>query len=129
MTNKEIVLKAMKEFFGDRDATAIDRYWHESYIQHNPSMINGHEGLKNILSILDAGFTWKPGIIVEENNVVITHSLVHGWGPVPVIVVDIFRFEDGKIAEHWDVVQEETPASKSANGNSMTSFNNLKNEK
>lgn len=129
MTNKEIVLKAMKEFFGDRDATAINRYWHESYIQHNPSMINGHEGLKNILSILDAGFTWKPGIVVEENNVVITHSLVNGWGPVPVIVVDIFRLEDGKIAEHWDVVQEETLASKSANGNSMTSFNNVKNEK
>jgi predicted SnoaL-like aldol condensation-catalyzing enzyme len=122
MTNKEIVLKAMKEFFGHRDITAINRYWHESYIQHNPSMINGHEGLKNILNILDSGFTWEPGIIVEENNVVITHSLVHGWGSSPVIVVDIFRFEDGKIAEHWDVVQEETPASKSANGNPMTSF-------
>jgi predicted SnoaL-like aldol condensation-catalyzing enzyme len=122
MSNKEIVLKAMKELFGNRDTTAINRYWHESYIQHNPSMINGHEGLKNILSILDSGFTWEPGIIVEENNLVITHSLVHGWGTVPVIVVDIFRFEDGKIAEHWDVVQEETPASKSANGNSMTSF-------
>lgn len=85
-------------------------------------MINGHEGLRNLLPVLDSRFKWKPGIIVEENDVVITHSLVHGWGPVPVIVVDIFRLEDGKIAEHWDVVQEETPTSKSASGNSMTSF-------
>lgn len=57
-------------------------------------MINGHEGLKNLLPFLDANFKWQPGIIVEENDVVITHSLVNGWGPVPVIVVDIFRLEN-----------------------------------
>jgi predicted SnoaL-like aldol condensation-catalyzing enzyme len=122
MGNKEIVLKAMNELFHEKDSNAIERYWHESYVQHNPSMINGHKGLKDLLTILDANFKWQPGIIVEENNIVITHSLVHGWGPVPVIVVDIFRLTDGKIAEHWDVVQEETDASKSVSGNSMTSF-------
>lgn len=122
MKNKEIVLKAMNELFHEKDSTAIEKYWHENYQQHNPSMINGHEGLKQLLPVLDASFKWQPGIIVEENDIVITHSLVHGWGPTPVIVVDIFRLKDGKIAEHWDVVQEEIPASKSANGNSMTSF-------
>lgn len=122
MTNKDIVLKAMNELFHEKDSTAIERYWHESYQQHNPSMINGHEGLKQLLPVLDSNFKWKPGIIVEENDTVITHSLVHGWGPSPVIVVDIFRLEEGKIAEHWDVVQEEIPVSKSANGNAMTSF-------
>lgn len=122
MKNKELILKAMNALFHEKDSTAIERYWHESYQQHNPSMINGHEGLRNLLPVLDPGFSWKPGIIVEENDIVITHSLVHGWGPAPVIVVDIFRLEDGKIAEHWDVVQEEVPVSKSANGNAMTSF-------
>ena len=122
MGNKEIVLKAMNELFHEKDSKAIERYWHESYKQHNPSMIDGHDGLKKLLPVLDANFKWKPGIIVEENDIVVTHSLVHGWGAVPVIVVDIFRLEDGKIAEHWDVVQEETPASKSASGNAMTSF-------
>ena len=122
MGNKEIVLKAMNELFQEKDSRAIDRYWHVSYEQHNPSMINGHEGLRNLLTMLDGSFNWNPGIIIEENDVVITHSLVYGWGPVPVIVVDIFRLEDGKIAEHWDVVQEEIPALKSANGNPMTSF-------
>ena len=129
MSNKQIVLKAMNELFHKKDSEAIQRYWHEAYVQHNPSMINGHEGLKNLLPFLDTNFKWQPGIMIEENNIVITHSLVHGWGPVPVIVVDIFRLEDGKIAEHWDVVQEETLASKSANGNSMTSFNITQNEK
>ena len=123
MTNKEIVVKAMKEFFVDRDHTAIERYWHESYIQHNPSMINGHQGLKNILQFIEPGFKWKTGIFIESTDLVLAHSQVHGWGPAPLIVVDIFRFEHGKIAEHWDVVQEEMPASKTASGNPMTSFN------
>jgi len=122
MTNKEIVLKAMDEFFHQRDVSALNKYWQESYLQHNPSMINGHEGLKNILGILDKDFKWNPGIVVDQGDIVVTHSLVRGWGPVPVIVADIFRLEDGKIAEHWDVVQEEVPASKSAVGNAMTSF-------
>ncbi|RZJ73039.1 nuclear transport factor 2 family protein [Flavobacterium sp.] len=122
MTNKQIVLKAMEEFFHQRDNTAIERFWQKDYKQHNPSMTNGHDGLKDILSILDANFKWEPGIIVEQDNIVITHSLVQGWGPIPVIVVDIFRLEKGKIAEHWDVVQEAVPASKSASGNAMTSF-------
>ncbi len=123
MNNKEIVLKAMNELFHQKDSSAIERYWQESYQQHNPSMINGHKGLRDLLPFLDKDFKWQPGIIVEQGDIVITHSLVHGWGPAPVIVVDIFRLEDGKITEHWDVVQQETPASESASGNAMTSFN------
>lgn len=122
MGSKEIVRNAMHELFHNKDKSAIERYWHETYVQHNPTMINGHVGLENLLPVLDPNFKWEPGIIVEDNNIVITHSLVHGWGPVPVIVVDIFRLENGKIAEHWDVVQEAVPAVKAANGNEMTSF-------
>ena len=129
MSNKEIVLKAMNELFHEKDSRAIERYWHESYVQHNPSMINGHEGLRNLLPMLDSNFKWQPGIIVEENNIVITHSLIHRWGPVQFIVVHIFRIEDVKIAEHLHVVQQETPTLKSASGNVMTSFNVLTNEK
>ncbi|MCE7054198.1 nuclear transport factor 2 family protein [Algoriphagus sp. AGSA1] len=122
MGNKEIVLRAMNELFHEKDSTAIERYWHKSYQEHNPSMINGHEGLRMLLSVLDSGFKWNPGIIVEENDIVIAQSLVNKWGPVPVILVDIFRLKDGKIAEHWDVIQEEVLALKSAYGNVMTSF-------
>ncbi|WPR77305.1 nuclear transport factor 2 family protein [Algoriphagus sp. NG3] len=114
MGNKEIVLRAMNELFYEKDSTAIERYWHKSYLQHNPSMKNGHEGLRRLLTVLDSGYEWNPTIIVEENDIVISQSLVNKWGPVPIILVDIFRLEDGKIAEHWDMIQEEVLALKSA---------------
>jgi predicted SnoaL-like aldol condensation-catalyzing enzyme len=40
-----------------------------------------------------------------------------------MIAVDIFRVENGKITEHWDVLQEEITADKSANGNAMFPIN------
>ena len=36
-----------------------------------------------------------------------------------MIAVDIFRMKDGKVVEHWDVMQEEVPAAKTASGNAM----------
>lgn len=74
MENKEIVLEAMNELFHERDSKAIERYWHESYVQHNPSIESGHEGLKKLLDLLDSNFKWQPGIIVEENDIVISYS-------------------------------------------------------
>jgi predicted SnoaL-like aldol condensation-catalyzing enzyme len=47
------------------------------------------------------------------------HGRYVGWGPKPMVGVDIFRVANGRIAEHWDVLQEEVPAAQSANGNSM----------
>jgi len=40
-------------------------------------------------------------------------------GPKPMVAVDIFRLADGNLIEHWDVLQEEVPAQRSANGNGM----------
>lgn len=47
------------------------------------------------------------------------HGRYTGFGPKPLVVVDIFRLKRGKIVEHRDVTQEDEPASKTANGNPM----------
>jgi predicted SnoaL-like aldol condensation-catalyzing enzyme len=56
---------------------------------------------------------------VADSEYVIVHGRYVGWGPKPMVAVDIFRVADGKIAEHWDAMQEEVPAAQSANANSM----------
>jgi predicted SnoaL-like aldol condensation-catalyzing enzyme len=56
---------------------------------------------------------------VAEGDRVMVHGRYVGWGPKPMIAVDIFRLADGKVAEHWDVMQEEAPAAATASGNPM----------
>jgi predicted SnoaL-like aldol condensation-catalyzing enzyme len=47
------------------------------------------------------------------------HGRYIGWAPKPLVAVDIFRVVDGKLVEHWDVMQEEVPAGQTASGNAM----------
>jgi predicted SnoaL-like aldol condensation-catalyzing enzyme len=116
--NTEIVLTAMRELFIEKDVTAVDRYWSDPYVQHNPNMPNGTDTLRAVAPTLE-GFSWEPQRIVAQGDLVFTHSLVHGWAEKPVVIVDIFRLDNGHIVEHWDVVQELVPAEASANGNHM----------
>jgi len=79
----------------------------------------GVDVIKALLAKLPADFTYEPGLVVAEGDYVVIHGRYVGWGPKPVVAVDIFRVANGKIAEHWDVIQEEVPAAQTANGNSM----------
>ncbi|MFG3322821.1 nuclear transport factor 2 family protein [Streptomyces sp. NPDC048171] len=116
--NVGIVLTAMRELFAEKDLTAIDRYWAEPYIQHSPRMPNGLDALRDVVPGLE-GFSWEPQRIAAQGDLVFTHSIVHGWAPGPVAIVDIFRLDDGRIVEHWDVVQDIVAPEESVNGNPM----------
>ena len=118
-SNKEIVRKAMIELFVKRDVTAIDRYWGSPYVQHNPHIPSGHEALPAIIGGLGADFKYEPGMIVAEGDLVMIHGRYTGWGPKPMVAVDIFLVKDGKLVEHWDTMQEEVPAADTKSGNSM----------
>lgn len=117
--NKSLVEKAMTELFVKRDPTAVERYWGNGYVQHNPTIANGSEELPGIVKGLPSTFTYEPGMAVAQGDVVMIHGRYAGWGPKPLVVVDIFRVADGKLVEHWDVVQEEVPADKTKSGNPM----------
>ncbi|MFD5199818.1 nuclear transport factor 2 family protein [Streptomyces sp. NPDC058375] len=116
--NTEIVLTAMRELFAEKDLTALDRYWAEPYVQHSPRMPSGLETLRATVPELE-GFSWEPQRIAAQGHLVFTHSVVHGWASDPVVIVDIFRLEDGRIVEHWDVVQELVPPGATVSGHPM----------
>ena len=117
--NKALVLEGIKGVFIDRDPTILDRLFSNHYRQHNPQIPNGTAALKALLGKLPATFKYEPGLVVAEGDYVAIHGRYIGWGPKPMVAVDIFRVANGKIAEHWDVLQEEVPAAQTANGNSM----------
>jgi predicted SnoaL-like aldol condensation-catalyzing enzyme len=118
--NKELVTTAYQELFGAKDLSALDRYFKDDYIQHNPTVPTGREALRQAL--LSFGFDKAPKSKVEFARVAAEGDLVwlhtRGfWAGAESVIVDIFRVEDGKIAEHWDVIQP-IPAT-SANKNGM----------
>lgn len=109
MTNKEVVAAMYKEFFNDHDVDAALKYVKEDYIQHNPGVTQGRAGLME-------GFAQKfkveptfhleiQQMIAEDDKVVVYLKNVDPEGKTKCRVVDIYRLEDGKLAEHWDVLQ------------------------
>lgn len=109
-SNKALVLKAYQELFGDHDLSAVDRYWAKDYIQHNPYMADGTEAVKRYVEKI--GLLQGPKFRVEflrvaaEGDLVFleTHQPKMGDNPA-MVIVDIFRVANGKLAEHWDVMQ------------------------
>jgi predicted SnoaL-like aldol condensation-catalyzing enzyme len=106
-SNKDFVVKAVTELFSNKDLTAIDRYWADSYLQRNPVLASTSAVLKEALKDMPADMTYEIGMVIAEGDLVAIHGRYTGWGPTPLIVVDIYRVENGKIAEHWDVGQNE----------------------
>ena len=117
--NKALVLAGIKGVFVDRDPAVLDRLFSDDYRQHNPLIANGTAAIKAVIAGLSPDFKYEPGLVVADGEYVMIHGRYTGWGPKPLVAVDIFRVANGKITEHWDVMQEEVPATQSANGHSM----------
>jgi predicted SnoaL-like aldol condensation-catalyzing enzyme len=117
-TNKEVVLKALKGAFTEGDATVVDRYFSPDYVQHNPVIPNGAKAIAKLIPTLK-DLSYEIGMVVAEGDLVMVHGRYVGWGPKPLVAVDIFKVKNGKVVEHWDVMQEEVPASATASGNPM----------
>ncbi|USX25103.1 nuclear transport factor 2 family protein [Oxalobacteraceae bacterium OTU3CINTB1] len=110
--NKALVLEAMLSLFQRRDASAVDRFYAPHYVQHNPNIAQGRDALRKLVSNLSEAVYYEPGLIVAEGDLVALHGRIRGWAEEPQVVVDLFRIENGMLAEHWDVLQDEVPLSK-----------------
>ena len=100
---------------------AVAKYLGPNYRQHNPGSADGPEGLIPTMKWFTQNFPelrMEPKRIIAEGDYVVLHShLILKPGDRGTAVVDIFRLENGKIVEHWDVVQEVPETS--ANNNTM----------
>jgi predicted SnoaL-like aldol condensation-catalyzing enzyme len=115
--NKELVLKAFDTLFNKRDYAAAEKFWSPHYIQHSAHIAPGREGLFNLIKSTPPTLRYEHGTVVADGDYVILHGRFSGMGlPVNWIAADILRIEDGVLAEHWDVIQDEASQSLSKSG-------------
>lgn len=118
--NKQIVTAAYQRIFGDLDTTAVDDYMSEDFIQHNPTIADGPEGVKALVQMLATKGIPKQKIefkhIIAEGDIVILHSR-YGMADKEWRFIDIYRVTNSKIVEHWDAMMQ--MPDKRANNNPM----------
>lgn len=109
--NKAFVIEAMTETLVNGNVDAVDKYFAPTYIQHNPDVSSGTEAFKGLVGMLSQGEGIKAEFVrvIGDGDMVAVHARYTGFGPKPVIAFDVFRLEDGKLAEHWDNLIEEQP--------------------
>lgn len=111
-----------EDSFGQHDITAVDKYISSDYIQHNPKVADGQQPLKDFLVPFNAIKVKGPVDIrhtAASGDLVWLHLKTTGFNGEPLAIIDIFRVKDGKIVEHWDVIQEIPPLSESKNSHPM----------
>jgi predicted SnoaL-like aldol condensation-catalyzing enzyme len=119
--NKKTVLEFYEAGLNKKDFDAAAKFFGPRYIQHNPTAPDGIEGFKAFIGFLREKFPDSRSEIKRafaDGDYVILH--VHSVREKDTrgrAIVDIFRLENGKIVEHWDVVQE--IPEKAANSNGM----------
>jgi predicted SnoaL-like aldol condensation-catalyzing enzyme len=120
--NKNIVQSWSELAFTQRKPEeAVAKYLGPHYRQHNPGAADGPEAfIRYVKWFVQTypDFRIESKRIIAEGDYVVLHShVIRQPDDRGMAVVDIFRFENGKIVEHWDVVQE--IPEKSANTNTM----------
>ncbi len=115
--NKALVLEAFDALFNKRDYAVAEGYWADRYIQHSAHIPPGRDGLFNLIRALPGTLTYENHLIMAEGDHVIAHGRFSGHGrPAAWIAADIVRIADGKLAEHWDVLQDEATEAQSLSG-------------
>jgi predicted SnoaL-like aldol condensation-catalyzing enzyme len=118
--NKKVVLDFYEAALNQQDFAKASQYIGSRYTQHNPNAADGPEGFKRFLEFLRDKFPNAHSDIKQafaDGDYVILH--VHGVrepGTRGAAIVDIFKLENGKVVEHWDVIQPIPEQAANSNG-------------
>lgn len=109
MSPKELVLALFTAAFIDHDPEAAGQLVTPDYIQHNPQVPTGAEGLLGMIPLVEqAGLTVTTHRVISEGDLVVLHNTFENadaFGAPTLAAFDVFRVENGKVAEHWDNLQ------------------------
>ena len=119
--NKKNVVEFYEKALNQKDFDAASRYLGPRYTQHNPVAADGAEGLKAFVQFLRDKFPDSHSeikrVFADGDYVMVHVHAIREPGTRGRAIIDIFKLENGKIVEHWDVAQD--IPEKAANQNGM----------
>lgn len=119
--NKKVVVDFYEKGLNQKDFEAASKHFGPRYTQHNPNAADGPEGFKAFLQFLKEKFPASRSeikrVFADGDYVIVHVHAVREPGTRGVAIVDIFKLENGKLVEHWDVAQP--IPEKAANTNGM----------
>jgi len=91
---------ALDALFVDEQLSAIDEYWADPYLQHNPIAESGVDAFANVMSsiVSSPSFSYERLRTLAECDLAVVQGRYSGTG----VIFDLFRLSDGKLVEHWD---------------------------
>jgi predicted SnoaL-like aldol condensation-catalyzing enzyme len=118
--NKAFVLEASDTLANRRDYAAAQRFWSPDYIQHSAHIPPGRDGLFNLVKASPPDRRYENALVIANGDYLMLLGRLSNTGPqANMIAADLVRLEDGLIAEHWDLVQDEVTAEESTSGLTM----------
>jgi predicted SnoaL-like aldol condensation-catalyzing enzyme len=118
--NKQIVLEFYEKALNGKNPEAAISYFGSHYTQHNPGVADGVEGFRKFIDFLRQKYPQahsEPKHVFADGDYVIIHSqAIQEPGTRGAAIVDIFRLENQKIVEHWDVIQPVPETASNSNG-------------
>ena len=120
-TNLDLVVEFYNLALNDKNVEKAKTYLGEVYIQHNPVAQDGPEGFVGFINYLKGQFPQNHNEIkaafVDGDHVFLHVHSKRTPDALGSAIIDIFRVDNGKIVEHWDVIQ--AIPEQSANNNTM----------
>ena len=117
--NKQSAIAFYKTAYEGNPQAAINRYVGKEYIQHNPLVEDGKEGFIEYFQNMNKEYPDKSiefVRVIGEGDLVSLHTHQTWPGDEEYVTMDFFRFEGGKIVEHWDSIQQVPKEPKNNNG-------------